>query len=761
MKQPVEWVNPLIDTANRRFFFFSSACRPFGMVNLSPDTVAEGAWKGGYHYTENAILWFSHIHAWQLCGIPVLPTTGALKGHKGSNSYKSSFSHETEIVRPGYHSVFLDDYNIRAELTATDRVGFHRYTFPKSDSSHILFDLSAEVGPSPISNCEVKRVSDTELEGYVENDATLRRPKRVRIYFVVIFDKPFEFFGGWRDGKVLENIEQLSGKGCGAFVRYATGKDEMIQMKVALSYCSIEQARLNLETELPHWDFTQVREDALAVWNQWLGRIEVKGGTDAQKTKFYTDLYHALLGRRRVGDVDGKYSNRTGKKQVIRQIPLDENGRLWYEHHNSDAFWGTQWTLNILWPMAYPEITHNFCNTLVDMYKNGGLIPRGPCGGNYTFVMSAATSTPFLVSAYQKGIRSFDVEKAYEGMVKNHFPGGLMSKAGYEHDTCVGGGVEYYIERGYIPLGIEAEAFHLESATQTLEYTYNDWCLAQMAAALGKEKDYDLFMKRAQNYKNLYDRETSFMRPRKMDGSWLEDFDPMAPDGWEEGNGWHYLWHVPHDVQGLINLMGGRETFVRRLDELFTKAAEGNFIAPHGEHHLNYLDYGNQPSTYIAHLFNYAGAPWLTQKWVRRVMEQAKSDITPYGGYGGDEDQGQMGALNALMAIGLFSVNGGCGREPVYEITSPIFDRVTIHLDKKYYSGKMFVIETENNQPGNIYIQSASLNSKPLNRPWFHHSDFAKGGVLRIVLGKEPNKQWGSRPEDAPPSMSLKDAEDG
>jgi predicted alpha-1,2-mannosidase len=754
IRAPVDWVDPLIDTANRRFFFFSSACRPFGMVNLSPDTVATGAWGAGYRYTESNVLWFSHVHAWQLAGLPVLPTTGPFKGHLGSESYKSAFSHAGEIVRPGYHALFLEDYGVQTELTATDRVGFHRYTYPTSDSSYILFDLGAEVGPSRMSDCAVSWVSPYELEGYVENDVTRRRPKRTRIYFVTVFDAPMMEFGGWHHGELLEKVENISGPYSGVFVRYTTSPSQTIQMKVAISYCGIEQARLNLQTELPHWNFDQVRAEARAVWNQWLGRIQVEGGTDAQKTKFYTDLYHALLGRRKVSDVDGKYSDQTGPTQIIRQIPLNGEGKPYYEHHNSDSFWGAQWTLNVLWPLAYPEITHNFCNTLVDMYKNGGLIPRGPSGGNYTFVMTAATSTPLLVSAYQKGIRTFDVQAAYEGMVKNHLPGGLMSKAGYEHDTCIGGGVEHYIERGHVPIGIKAKAFHCAGAAQTLEYAYCDWCLAQMAAAIGKDTDLQAFSKRAHYYRNLYDPETGFMRPREMDGSWLKEFDPMSPESWVEGNGWQYLWHVPHDIAGLIELMGGRQVFVQRLNAVFENAEPGDFIAPHGKHHLNYLDYGNQPSTYIAHLFNYAGAPWLSQKWVRRIMEKAKSDISPFGGYGGDEDQGQMGALNVLMAIGLFNVSGGCNQEPFYEITSPVFDRVIIHLNPEYYGSDRFVIEVENNIPGNIYIQSASLNGEPLDRPWFLHRELNNGSVLKLVLGDEPNRHWGARPDVAPPSMS-------
>ena len=558
----------------------------------------------------------------------------------------------------------------------------------------------------------------------------------------------------WRDGEIVPFDTAMAGPGIGFSVRFSVKRGDVIQLKVAISYCGREQARLNRTTELPGWDFDHVRQQAHDTWNQWLGRIEVEGGTDAQRTKFYTDLFHALKGRRRVSDVNGKYIDNTGDLPVVRQIPLDVNGRPSYDHHNSDAFWGAAWSLNLLWSLAWPEVTSSFCNTLVDMYRNGGLIPRGPSGGNYTFVMTSPTSTSFLVSAWMMGIRTFDIETAYEGMLKNHGPDGLMAKAGYEHYTNVGGGAEFYLERGYVPMGIQADAFHAHAAaTMTLEYAYHDWALSELAGLLGRSDDEARLARRASNYRNLWNPESRFFQPRDMDGEFTPDFDPMAAAGWVEGNGHHYRWFVPHNVADLIELFGGRAAFVHELDALFTAAEPSNFIAPHAEHETELMDYGNQPCMYLAHLFNYAGAPWLTQKWVRRVMEAAKSDITPYGGFGGDEDQGQMGSLNALMAMGLFNVHGGCDRDPFYEISSPIFDRITIHLNPQYHPGGAFVIETENNGPGPRYIQSATLNDKALTRPWFHHRALAAGGTLRIVLGEKPNEQWGSGPEDAPPSM--------
>lgn len=745
MTQPVDYVDPLIDTANRRFFFMTTASHPFGMVNLSPDTrVGLDAWQSGYRYTDDAIHCFSHVHAWQLCGIPMLPTLGEMRGSHGSDVYKSTFSHDTEIAQAGYHSVLLEDYDIQAELTATVRVGCHRYTFNKAGRAWILLDLSMAI-MLPMSDCSVEQIGKNEFCGYVENEATRRRPKRTKIYFSIqCKQSPIESLcWSGEDVQAFEGVKNNHGLALG----YDVQAGDVLQFKVGISYCSVEHARENIRQECDHWDFDAVRLDAREQWNTMLSRIEVDGGTKEQRIKFYTDLFHALKGRRRVSDADGTYLDMTGDAPQIRQIPLDEQGKPRYEHHNSDAFWGAAWTLNTLWSIACPRITHNFCNTLIDMYHNGGLIPRGPSGGNYTFVMTAPTSTTFLVSAWMYGIRSFDIDAAYQGMLKNHGPGGLMSKAGYEHATSIGGGVEYYLERGYVPLGIEADAYHVHAAaTMTLEYAFHDWTLAQLAQLLGHEEDYERLMARSKNYRNLWDAETRFMRPRTMDGSFLADFDPMALNGWSEGNGHHYRWHVPHDVQGLADLFGGRDMFVNELDDLFTRAEGHGFTAPHSKHEQGYMDYGNQPCMYLAHLFNYAGAPWLTQKWVRRVMQTAKSDITPYGGYGGDEDQGQMGALNVLMAIGLFSLNGGCATDPILELSTPIFDRITIHLDPEYHSDATFVIETQHNSAEACYIQSAELNGEPLQTSWVYYRDFIKGGNLKLILGTEPNKNWANTP---------------
>lgn len=756
-KNYVDLVNPFVDSHRSRWFFFSSACRPFGMVSLSPDTDTEHSWGSGYLYDSKQIRCFSHVHNWQMSGVAVMPTVGEFKGHLGMNAYQSAFTHDGEIAKPGYHKVKLTDYDITAELTSTMRVGFHCYTFPKSDASYILFDTGAFLAHGPTAYSEVWKVSDKEIAGWEMMERTGRRPKDTPVYFYAQLSKPMDKVVSWREGRIESNSnpERISGKNAGMAVRFKTEKDEKVMLKVAISYVSVEQARKNMLTELSGWDFEQVKQSSFSEWNDWLGRIEVEGGSREQQIKLYTDLWHALLGRHVVSDADGHYMDMTSDFPRIRQIPLGEDGKPLYNHHNFDAWWGSHWSLNILWSMAYPEVMDNFCNTMIDMYQNGGLIPRGPSGGNYTYVMIGDPAVSFFASAYNKGIRNYDAELAYEGLRKNAFVGGIRDHAGYEHSkTAYSGGMKYYEEWGYVPDGRkDVEGMHTTGASMTLEYAYQDWCLAQMAKTMGRLQDYEFFMKRSKNYRNLWNPESGYMQPRGEDGNWLPCFDPLElteKGGFCESNSAIYSHYVPHDMAGLIELYGGADQYVKRLNANFEKSESYGFFRSNKTKEGNWTDYGNQPGTGMAHLFSYAGAPWLTQKWVRKV-KAAYCDVTPYGGYRDDEDQGQMGALGVLMAIGLFEVDGGCAEKPFYEITSPLFDKVTIHLDNRYYSGKTFQIITKGNSTDNMYIQNASLNGKKWNKCWFYHEDFIKGGTLELKLGAKPNKKWGV--EELPPSF--------
>lgn len=747
--KPVDLVYPQLDTENSRWIFFASACRPFGMVNLSPDNFADGDWGSGYRYERDSVKFFSHIHGWQLSGIPIMPVNGEFKGHFGPDTYGSSYSHKEEIVKPGYHSVFLESYGIRAELTSTARVGFHRYRFPAAKESYILLDLGTVLGPSRTVRGHVRKVNEQEIQGYALMDKTIRRPKEVFVFFVIRFDVPFENMMAWEKEKIKGKTDEFEGSNGGVYLKFATEKEKIIQMKVGISYVSEEQARVNLKEELPHWNFDKVVKESAQEWNDYLGRIEIEGGTLQQQRRFYTDLWHALLGRRIISDVDGKYCDMTGSERRIGQIPLGKNRKPLFNHHNSDSFWGAQWTISTLWSLVYPKITGDFVNSMLMMYDDGGLIPRGPAGGNYTAVMTGASSTPFIVGAWMKGIRTFDAEKAYEGMRKNHMPGGMMGKAGYEHSSAIGGGIEYYIEKGYVPYPLLPKVgFHQDGAAQTLEYASQDWCLAQMAQKFGKKDDYDYFVRRSGNWKNLYDAETGWIRPRDKDGEWKSPFDPYQyQNGFVEANAAQTTWFVPHDLPGLATEMGGQEKMAEKLNASFEIAASLDFTS--GKSHSKELlaeyrripiNYGNQPSIQTAFVFNHIGHPWLTQYWSRKVVEKAFSALSTDRGYNGDEDQGLMGALAVLMKIGLFEMNSGCEIQPVLELGSPVFDKITIHLDNRFYSGKTFVIQVNNNGQENYYIQSATLNGKPLTSQWLLHNEVTQGGELILEMGPLPNK---------------------
>jgi predicted alpha-1,2-mannosidase len=734
-------VYPHLDSENSRWFFFSSACRPFGMVNLSPDTEVDGAWGAGYRYKTDTVKGFSHIHAWQLAGVSVMPVSFEPENKPGIYSdYASKFSHETEIVSPGYHRLLLDRYQIGAELTSTKRVGFHRYAFPENYNAAILFNLNGVLGPSQMKDGLLQQTGEYTLEGQTVNSPTVRRPKDCTVFFKVEFNTPVSAME--KDtvtGNYLVSFEALD-------------NNELL-MKVAISYTSMANAYLNLQAELPGWDFEQTVLESKLEWNSMLSRIEIEGGTNEQQRRFYTDLWHALQGRRTISDVNGAYPDNTGNAFRVGQLPLDENGKPQFNHYNSDSFWGAQWTINTLWGLVYPEIMEEFVNSMMQYYHDGGLVPRGPSGGNYTYVMTGASSTPFIISAIQKGIVKNDLEQFYQALKKNHMPGGIMEKAGYEHTTSVGGGLKYYLADGYVPYPNpdKNRGFHNDGAGMTLEYAYQDWTLAQLAKKLGHNDDHLYFKKRSENYANLYDTQSGWMRPRDVNGKWREPFDPYDyKHGFVESSSAQATWFVPHDLTGLAQLMGGKEAAAEKLNQSFETAKTIGFTsgdAHEKELHPEYIripiNYGNQPSMQTAFVFNYLDQPWLTQKWSREVTQAVYEGLTPARGYNGDEDQGLMGSLAVIMKLGLFSMDGGCAEQPFYELGSPVFDKVTIHLNPEFYQGGKFVIKTENNSGENIYIQSAILNDMPLNTWVVPHQTLVNGGELILEMGNQPMKSWG------------------
>ncbi|WP_246474152.1 GH92 family glycosyl hydrolase [Arenibacter arenosicollis] len=730
----VDLVYPHLDSENSRWFFFSSASRPFGMVNLSPDTELKGAWGSGYRYKTDTIKGFSHVHGWQISGLSVMPVS--ITPENKTTIYKdfySKFNHDAEKVSPGYHYVEMERQGITAELTSTKRVGFHKYSFPKNGSPAILFNLNTLLGPNGNVNGTLEKIGNKTLSGELEMTPTHRRPKPFKLFFKIELDSEISAIAQDPD--------------TGNYLVFTDENNRNVLMKAAISYTSTANATTNMDSELNHWDFQKVVDDSKAEWNGFLGRIKIEGGSETQQRRFYTDLWHALQGRRVISDFNGAYPDNTGDNLRIGQIPLDASGKPKFNHYNSDSFWGAQWTINTLWGLAYPDIMEDFVHSLIQYYKDGGLVPRGPSGGNYTYVMTGASSTPFIVSAIQKGIIKEDLEAIYQALKKNHMPGGIMEKAGYEHKTALGGGFKYYLKDGYVPYPIPEGKFggHQDGASLTLEYAYQDWTLAQLAEKLGHKDDYDMLMLRSKNYKNVFDKAVGWMRPKDVDGVWFKNYDPYEHEhGFIESNGAQSTWFVPHDIGGLAELMGGKEKAVEKLNEQFETAEKLGFAAGnshaqelHPEYRRVPINYGNQPSIQTAFVFNKLDRPDLTQYWSRKVVGKVFSGLSPATGYNGDEDQGLMGSLAVLMKMGLFQMNGGTENDPVYELGSPLFDRIEISLHPDYYSGKTFSIKSKNNGQDQWSIKNASLDNEVLNGFSVKHSRVVKGGELELELGGE------------------------
>lgn len=729
----VDLVYPQLDSENSRWFFFSSATRPFGMVNLSPDTEIDGAWGSGYRYKTDTIKGFSHVHGWQISGLSVMPVSITSENDTAIfKDFYSKFKHEAEKASPGYHLVDLERYNISAELTSTKRVGFHRYSFPTEGSPAILFNLNTLLGPSENVNGKMEKTGNKMLTGELEMSPTHRRPKPFKLFFKIEFDSEIS--------AVVQDPET------GNYLVFTDEKNRNILMKASISYTSVENAQSNMDSELNHWDFQKVVDESQEEWNRYLGRIRIKGGTETQQRRFYTDLWHALQGRRVISDINGAYPDNTGENFRIGQIPLDAAGKPRFNHYNSDSFWGAQWTINTLWGLVYPDIMEDFVHSLIQYYKDGGLIPRGPSGGNYTYVMTGASSTPFIVSAVQKGIIKEDLESIYQALKNNHMPGGIMERAGYEHKTALGGGFKYYLNNGFVPYPIPEGKFggHQDGASLTMEYAYQDWTLAQFAKKLGHTEDYDVFAQRSKNYQNVFDKVSGWMRPKDVDGSWLENYDPYEHQhGFIESNGAQSTWFVPHDIGGLANLMGGKSKAAEKLNRQFLEAEKLGFTAGnshsqelHPEYRRIPINYGNQPSIQTAFIFNQLNRPDLTQFWSRKVVDKVFSGLSPATGYNGDEDQGLMGSLAVLMKIGLFQMNGGTENDPVYELGSPVFDAIEISLHPEYFKGNKFTINVKNSDVDNWLIKSAVINGKALRGYTVSHSQIVNGGELELEMGQ-------------------------
>lgn len=768
-KEPIDWVNPQIGATHCRWFFYTPAALPFGMAKLAPTTDAygsPGSWlPNGYDDRHTSIEGFAHLHEFQIGGIVAIPVTGELKTLPGTQEdpdqgYRSRFDKSTEKSSPGNYSVTLSDYGVKVELTATERVGYHRYTYPKSDKSRILFDLGHPQGESAevVTTFAEYSPETNTVSGFVECYpvyATIcDTGNTVKSYFVAQISKKADAVGTFRDSVAYPSTNTIDGKGTGMYLDFATEEGEVIEMQVGLSYTSIENARLNLTTETKGQNFDKVSSDARMKWNDMLGKIKVESSSDANKTKFYTGLYHALLGRGLASDVNGDYITNT--KEIAR-VECDESGKPMYAHYNTDGIWGGFWNLTQVWTLAYPSYFDKYVRSTFDFARHtGGWLHDGEAAGVYTNGVQTNFQGLIACAAYNAGILKTDLDYLWKTVRQNELGyKGRPSGAG-KYDN------EYFVTRGYVPSINYKQPNGWESnfgVSHTLEYSFSAYAASALAKGLGKTAEADTLARLANGYRLMFDTETGYVRPREVDGTFIKDFDPMkAWFGFQEGNAVQYTWYAPHDVAGLISLVG-KDRFNERLELTFNEARKtlyggkpGEFDSFSGVEKL--YNHGNQPCLHNSWLFNYSGKPWMTQLVTREICRDFYGTEPTHGyGYGQDEDQGQLGAWFVMASMGLFDVQGGTRPEPTMQIGSPLFDKITITLDPNYYTGKEFILETVNNSDSSYYVQSATINGKPLENCFIDLKDITNGGKLTLDMGATPNQTWGTK--TPPPSMST------
>ena len=730
-----DYVNPLVGTDSTFNFStgntYPAIAVPWGMNFWTPQTNKNGdGW--GYQYDAQKICGFKQTHQpspWinDYAAFSLMPVVGQLVvDHEKRGSW---YSHKAEIAKPYYYSVYLADYDVTTEITPTQRAAQFRFTFPESDSSYVLLDAFDK-------GSYVKVIPEQRtIIGYCRNNHG-GVPENFHNYFIAVFDKDFEEVATWNDWKVEKDTTEDKGNHVGAVVRFKTTKGEQVHVKVASSFISPEQAKLNLQRELVADSFDDTCRKARDIWNRELGRVEVKGGTLAQYQNFYTAFYRTLLFPRDFSEIDknGKqvhYSPYNGK--VLPGPMFTDNG-----------FWDTFRAAFPLNALLYPKKNAEMMEGLANTFKESGWLPEWASPG-HRGCMIGSNSASIIADSYLKGIRGYDIETLYEGILKNSENAGPIQSVGRY-------GVEHYNKLGYVPSDVGIN----ESVARTLEYSYDDFTIWKLAQALGRpQEEIDRFYERAQYYKKVFDQSTNFMRGKNKDGSWVS---PFVPEKWggdfTEGCSWHYTWSVFQDPQGLIDLMGGRRTFVDKLDAVFSTPPKYDCsyygFPIHEIIEMTVMDmgqyaHGNQPIQHMIYLYNYAGAPWKAQKWVREVMEKLYTP-TP-DGLCGDEDNGQTSAWYVFSALGFYPVCPGSGE---YVLGAPLFQEATIHLQ----NGKTFEIQAPDNSKKNLYIQSAKLNGRKYTKTYLSHEDIIKGGKVKFVMDDEPNKKWGTSPDDAPYSMS-------
>lgn len=753
-----QYVEPRIGTAHCRWFHIAPGALPFGMAKPGPSTNGhlgnEQGWEAsGYDYRESSIEGFPCIHEFQLGGISLMPTKGALVTVPGEvdntegQGYRSFFDREAETARPGYYSVLLKRYGILAELTATERTAYERFTFPEGDDNHILFDIGNRQGESgAVSDARVELRFDGSVEGYVvtqpEYVKKYQAGAEVPIYFSAVVDRRPAAFGTFNGEKTTPGASVAEGPGAGLYMTFDTEDDATpVTVKIGLSYTSVDNARLNRLAESRDLDFDAAAAASAATWEDMLSRITVETPSKTDKVKFYTGLYHAILGRGLANDVNGAYPRNDGTTGYIH---VGADGKPEYNFYNTDAAWGAQWNLSQIWALAYPEYFSDYVSTHLRVFADSGWLGDGIAASRYVSGVGTNLLPVIISGAYHAGIRDFDTDLALKACLKNELCGENRPFGAGKSDT------DRFVKYGYVPHADDGSGFEEEfrfSASHTLEYSYSSWATSQLARSLGKDEYCSQLDWLARGWERIYDPEAGFMRPRLASGKFIDNFNPMQVwRGFQEGNAWQYTFYVPHQADELIAKVG-RERFTERLDSIFTVSQDkifsgGTEVGAFAGLQTLY-NQGNQPCLHISWLFNESGRPSLSQKWVRAILDRFYGIDGIHGyGYGQDEDQGQLGAWYVLSSMGLFDVKGFAGQNPDMAVGSPKFDKITLRLSPKYHKGKEFVITTEGNSDSNVYVAEASIDGQKLSKLRLPLDRITAGGHLHLKMSSTPRDNY-------------------
>ena len=710
-------VNPFIGTGGHGHTY-PGATVPFGMLQVSPDNGVSGwDWCSGYHYSDSIVVGFSHLHLsgtgiGDLTDILLMPTNKQIdltidSKNRDSIPYKSTYSHNNETSKPGYYQMFLETPKINVELTSSLRTAYHKYTFTKNDTQSVVLDLGFAINWDTALETQINIENEYTISGYRFSKGWANNQK---VFFVAEFSKPIIHYNLVANQKTVDATNVKAQKTKSQLFFNSENSDELL-IKVAVSSVSINNAKENLDSDL---NFENTKTKANTTWETALSNIQVETPIDSLKTIFYTALYHTQLAPVTFSDQNGQFRKENDVIETAHN----------YTAYSTLSLWDTFRAENPLLSIIAPDKTSDIINSMLSYYETHKILPVWTLYANETNTMTGYHSIPVIVNAYKSGIKGFDIEKAYEAM-----------KSTMMHDQR---GLNYYKEYGYIPYELLDE-----SVTITLEYAFDDWCVAQIAKDLGKMKDYEFFLNRSKAYEYLFDANTGFMRGKSKDGkSWNEPFDPKYSNHREhtdytEGNAWQHSWFVPHNLDNIISLHGSNQKFTEKLEQLFTESSEitGNNISSDISGLIGQYAHGNEPSHHIAYMFNHANKPWKTQYWVRHILD-TQYNTTP-NGLSGNEDCGQMSAWYIFSSIGLYPLNPASGN---YEIGSPIFEKSTIKLSNY----KTFVIIAKNVSDKNIYIQSATLNNQEFNNTSISHQQIMKGGTLEFVMGSKPNKTWGT-----------------